>query len=259
VGDTRLEVTTVDGMQLCWVPEGPFLMGSEDRGEDAKPQHECALPYGFWMARYPVTTAQFREFREHRYGRTNEPVMEVSWYDAAAFCEWLTERWRKVGRLPKGWEVQLPSEAEWEKAARGGLVVPTQPAVAIFGESPGSIELKDNGAPGRRYPWGEEADPNRANYRDTGVGDPSAVGCFPASASAYGCEELSGNVWELTRSFANDGREDSQASSQVLCVLRGGSFFDDSSGVRCAARGRSDPHHRLYNLGFRVVQCPFPL
>jgi formylglycine-generating enzyme required for sulfatase activity len=277
VGDTRPEVVTVDGMQFCWVPAGPFLMGSGQEEQDAedweKPQHECGLPYGCWMARYPVTVAQFREFRDHPYGRKNEPVVVVPWYDAVAFCEWLTEKWWKVGRLLEGWRVQLPSEAEWEKA-RGGLVIPSEPVVAFSREPPGSIKCKDNRAPGRRFPWGEQADANRANQRDTGIGKASAVGCFPAGASAYGCEELSGNVWEWTRSlwgkdfskphflypyFANYGREDLQASSRVLRVWRGGSFNDVSPLVRCAGRYRFDPLVRYDFIGFRVVLSPFPL
>ena len=276
----------------CYVPAGPFLMGST--GDDAmtfsdeEPQHRNeGITEGYLISRYPVTNAQFGVFvkvggyREQRYwtqagwesreflgrGRgpydpgdpfnlPNHPVV-VAWYEAVAFCRWLQEQvanrtWQvwlngqvKACRVePQNVTIRLPSEAEWEKAARG--------------------------TDARRFPWGHEADPNRANYVATGIGTTSAVGCFPGGASPYGVEDLSGNVWEWTRSMwgkryekpdfrypyrPKDGREDLRARG--LRVLRGGAFDSWDRPVRCCARVRCDP--RAKYGGFRVVAAPVHL
>jgi formylglycine-generating enzyme required for sulfatase activity len=240
------------------IPEGPFLMGEGDE------QHELTLP-AYYIARYPVTVAQFRAFvnasghqpgdPDSLRGAANHPVVWVSWHDALAYCTWLTETLRRWEGTPaplmmllreEGWLVTLPSEAEWEKAARG--------------------------TDGRRYPWGEEPDPERANYDETGIGTTSAVGAFQDGASPYGVEELSGNVWKWTRSLwgkdfsdpeftypydPEDGRENLEAGNEVLRVLRGGAFFDSPSGVRCAARDGYFPNYRDLTFGFRVVVSSF--
>jgi len=182
-------------------------------------------------------------------------VVWVAWYDALAYCEWLTEQLRAWEGTPEplatllreqSWRVTLPSEAEWEKAARG--------------------------TDGRVYPWGDEPDPNRANYDETGIGTTSAAGCFPGGVSVYGVEDLSGNVWEWTRSLwgedwsnpafgypynPTDGRENLEASRDVHRVLRGGSFGSNRRNVRCAYRFGNLPSYWGRGLGFRVVVSPF--
>jgi formylglycine-generating enzyme required for sulfatase activity len=238
------------------IPEGSFVMGSEAR-EREQPQHELTLPT-YYIAHYPVTVAQFRAFVEDSgyeprdsdslRGVDNHPVRYVTWYDALAYCDWLTQKLREWEKTPEplgtllrkeGWVITLPSEAEWEKAARGG---------------------EDK----RRYPWGDDPDPNRANYDNTGIGTTSVVGCFPGGGSPCGAEDLSGNVWEWTRSLyedypydPTDGRENLEAGNDVARVLRGGSFLDPAVFVRCAARFRLVPDLRGRYVGFRVVVAPF--
>ncbi|HTG36670.1 MAG TPA: SUMF1/EgtB/PvdO family nonheme iron enzyme [Thermoanaerobaculia bacterium] len=252
VGDPRPEVMTVDALDLRAVPAGPFRMGSEkdDRQgfEGERPAHDCDLSYEYRIGRYPVTVAQFREYVEATgeqpealdslRGSGNRPVTLVSWSEALSFCRWLEHRWREEGRLPESWSVSLPSEAEWEKAARGG----------------------DD----RRYPWGDDFDPDRANTRDTKVQDVSAVGCFPGGVNPWGCEEMSGNVWEWTRSLDKaypyvswDGREDIKGISKPTMVVRGGSCSYFAWNARCASRFGFEPAPRSGDVGFRVVVLPF--
>jgi formylglycine-generating enzyme required for sulfatase activity len=233
------------------ISDSPFLMG------DDSDQHELTLPT-YYIARYPVTVAQFRTFVEASgyepdtqrslQGVDNHPVRSVTWYDALAYCDWLAQKLREWEKTPEplatllreqGWVITLPSEPEWEKAARGG---------------------EDK----RRYPWGDDPDPNRANYDNTGIGTTSAVGCFPGGASPCGAEDLSGNVLEWTRSLYQyypydpaDGRENLEAGDDVLRVVRGGSFYDSAGIVRCAARDSYYPNNRGGYGGFRVVVAPF--
>lgn len=259
IGDPRREVTTVDALELLPVPAGEFQMGSGPREpetrESSRPLHACLLPYPYRMARFPVSVAQFREFVEasgHRpadsgslFGLANWPVVRVSLDDAQAFCRWLTRRWLDRGLLEEGWEIRLPSEAEWEKAARG------------FDD--------------RHYPWGSDPDPDRINCAETGIGEVSAVGCFPHGASPFGCEEMSGNVWEWTRSLWGpgsgdpafrypydpaDGREDPDAPSGVFRVLRGGPFLVASRHARVSYRGRAQADGWNEFIGFRVAAAP---
>ncbi len=279
LGDPREEV--LDPLCIEWIeiPAGPFLMGEDEE------QYTHDIPYTYWISRYPITNAQFQAFvdaggyRERRYwtkegwrwregkGLTaplnvgepwnlpNHPRVAVTWYEAVAFSRWLTERLRENGQIPEGYAVQLPNEPEWEKAARGGLQIPQSPVSNLQ-------SLVPNPLPDRIYPWGNEADPNRANYYDTGIGTTSAVGCFPGGASPYGVEEMSGNVWEWTRSLTKDypyepgdGREDLEACA--VRVVRGGAFSSYRRFVRCSLRFRFIPDFGNWDLGFRVVVSPF--
>lgn len=260
IGDPRPEVTDVNAMELFPVAPGEFWMGNSE-GEDrireyARPLHRCELPRPYRIARFPVTVAQFRRFASESghqpadpaslRGLDSWPVVRVSWYDVRAFCAWLTRTWRERGILEEGWEVRLPSEAEWERAARG------------------------DGEP-RIYPWGDDPDPDRANCAETGIGEVSAVGCFPGGASPYGCEEMSGNVWEWTLSLWGpasaepsflypynpaDGRENPDAPPEAFRVLRGGPYLVGARHIRCAYRGRAQAGSWNEFIGFRVVAAP---
>jgi formylglycine-generating enzyme required for sulfatase activity len=252
------------------VPAGPFLMGSDKRdsgNEREGPLREMTLPT-FFMGHYPVTVAQFRAFIEaSNYspatcesidGLSNHPVVNVTWHDALAYCRWLGERLQEIaGRCLRDgtseqrsfWEAvaqgrlraSLPSEAEWEKAARG--------------------------PDGRIYPWGDQREPDLANYDRTQIGEPSTVGCFLGGASPYGCEDIAGNVWEWTRSLFEespypDEVEEQRKRDDLLAtgprVWRGGYYNGSLEYARCAySRIRPDPSSRFWYAGFRVVLSPF--
>lgn len=288
LGDDRPGVLTCDDMPLCTVPGGPFWLENWDnRGRS---DWYTGLDKLYWIAQYPVTAAQFREFvndkernnnfRPSRGDRPlslpdNWPAVWINWYDALAFTEWLDERWRSRGWLPQGYRVTLPNEAEWEKAARGGQQIPQTaqitPPARLLSLSQQAPPMMTNDSTRRPYPWGDEPEQEaltpqetlyRANNKEAGIGEPCAVGGFPAGASPYGCLDLSGQVWEWTRSRYGDKYpypprpeyETISARNKETMVLRGGSFYNNQNG--CSARRRDDPVS-LASGGVRVVVSPF--
>lgn len=279
-GDHRMEVTTLDHMKFCFVPGvpvpgGEFWMGSNEYDDEKPPHLNKNLSNDFWISRFPITVAQYQLFVNainHKPADSrclgdpaNRPVRYVTWHEAIKFCDWLMRNWHEQRVLPDKWRVQLPSEMEWEKAARGGLYVPNSVIIQSIRElnTVRDSTLIANENLKRRYPWGDKDDANRANYDDTKIKDTSAVGCFPGGQSPYGCEEMSGNFWEWTRSlykpypyFLADGRENLKAPDSESRVLRGGSFDSSWKGVRCSFRIRNAPSHRYVNVGFRVVLSP---
>ncbi len=294
-GKVRVIMPAGPTLGFLRIPAGPFLMGSDPKKDeqaydDEQPQHELTLP-DYWIAKYPVTVAQWRAFVEAAGYKDfdkralrdpdNHPVRYVTWYDARAYCDWLDGVLKAVSRqraatsqteaerrfwaaLASGeYSITLPSEAEWEKAARGGL--PPTPTLPPAGGGPG------RGEGGRIYPWGDEITPEHANYGATGIGDTTAVGAFPKGASPCGVLDLSGNVWEWTRSLWGenwgnpdfrypydpaDGRENLEAPRKMHRVLRGGSFFNSLNFARCAVRLRDVPNHRDWASGFRLALSP---
>ncbi|MBU0966857.1 MAG: SUMF1/EgtB/PvdO family nonheme iron enzyme [Proteobacteria bacterium] len=240
----------------CDIESGPFIMG------EGKERFQCPLirePYR--IAKYPVTNRQFAAFvkdggytEQWRHCWTaagwqwkgersgpgkmgggfdldNHPVVNVSWFEAVAFCNWLGER--------LGQQVSLPSEAQWERAARH--------------------------TDGRKYPWGnEEETASRCNMDETGINSTSAVGIFLSGKAECRACDMAGNVWEWTRSLykaypynVDDGREKLDVSSSVHWVVRGGSFANFGKDVRCAGRWWNLPVYRSGYIGFRVVASPF--
>ncbi len=283
LGDPRAYRLEVDPMRFVAVPRGAFWMGEE--GDPHAPLHRNeTLDYDYWIAEAPVTVAQFAQFvaasgyQEHHPDALrdphNRPVVRVSWHDARAFCAWLTEIWRD--RLPAGGSVSLPSEAEWEKAARGGLQIPTSVryATIALGFPSTAAALQDNPLPRRIYPWGNGWDADHANAEES-IGNTSTPGCFAAGRSPYGCEDMIGNVWEWTRSLwgtdwgkpdflypydAHDvKREDPAASDDVWRLVRGGSWPALRDYARCAYRYSLLPGYGYVHLGFRVVLRSSPV
>jgi formylglycine-generating enzyme required for sulfatase activity len=193
----------------------------------------------FYIATYPLTNALYQLFvdavgyippsgwREGRYPEllADHPVVNVSWHDALAYCRWLTAETGQVYRLP--------TEAEWEKAARG--------------------------TDARPYPWGYEFDKARCNTGEGGIGYTTPVHAYPGGASPYGVMDLVGNVWEWCSSLfsdypyaVGDGRED--LSADGWRVLRGGSWLDLEWGARAARRLSALPDSVSHNTGFRMVR-----
>jgi len=239
--DSGHSVPQADGMELVIVPAGDFLMGSvegdPDAYDDEKPQHVVYLD-AFWIDRTEVTNAMFERFveetghdagtwwRDEASGKPDHPVVIVSWHDAKAYCEWAGRR--------------LPTEAEWEKAARG--------------------------TDGRVYPWGNEPpDASRCNF-NRNVGDTTPVGKYsPKGDSPYGAADMAGNVWEWVADwydedyYAVSPRDNPQGPSMGdYRVLRGGSWSDNGFGVsvRAAFRFRNSPVLRYGNFGFRCARSP---
>jgi formylglycine-generating enzyme required for sulfatase activity len=212
----------------------------------------------FWIARYPVTVAQFRAFVEADDNGGFElvdadalrdpetrPVRWVSWEEARAYADWLQRRLQVSSVFDNhaiagwvrqhGWTLALPGEREWEKAARGG----------------GDLTV---------FPWGDTVDAERANYDETGIADTSAVGCFPGNG--FGLHDMVGNVWEWTRTeygadYSAPERK-AHAESDAI-VVRGGGWGGPRSAARCACRDWNHPDLRVNPLGFRVVLCCSPV
>ncbi len=232
------------------VPAGPFIMGSDDGPEDERPAHSITLP-AFDIDRLPVRNSEFARFlaqygalardgrryfdwddRDARItqsgphwqplpGFDEHPVVEASWLGAHAYCRWLGKR--------------LPTEAEWEKAARG-----TQ---------------------GRRYPWGDSA-PYPAWFGKA-YNETAPVGQQPTGASIYGALDMAGNVWHWVSSLyrpypyrSDDGREAGDASPEVRAT-RGGGHDSALAQIRSTERGRNlsrAPRAGHHNIGFRCVR-----
>ena len=281
LGDPRARLLEVDSMRFCAVPAGPFWMGVKDSEHSTVHLNEH-LNYDYWIGETPVSVAHFRQFLnatgqvpghpECLNAPENRPVTEVSWRDAMDFCDWLTNRWR--GRLPAGWRVILPSQAEWQKAARGGLMIPVSPCLVAIGEvATWAGELLPNPLPHRTYPWGEGGDLERMNCQSS-VGTASTPGCFPSNVSPYACVDMAGNVFEWCRSqggrdLGNSlkspsdtkaGSPDSKAveGDSPGCFL-GGSWWTDLDSGTCYSICLCPPDFSSPFSGFRVMLCNPPV
>lgn len=250
----------------CYIHPGTYRIGGWEEGEsDAK----ITLP-AFWIARFPITVAQYAPFAEVGYGKnaerwwtpngwqwkqarqrtqpwlwneapydgTNQPLIGVTWYEATAFCLWQSERLKDA--LPAGYVVRLPTEAEWEAAAAYDAVRHR-----------------------RNYPWGkQEPTPELAIYDASGLNRPAPVGCCPAGVAACGALDMAGNVWEMMASSHGGYPEQSNAEVKDFTTAawdvpwRGGSYYQNSTFVRCGARIGSYPRNDYFIIGFRVVVAP---
>jgi formylglycine-generating enzyme required for sulfatase activity len=254
-------------MEFVEVPAGPFLMGSSDDDEladdDEKPQHELTLDT-YWIGKTEVTNAQFRPFvagdgyrnrdywtdagwrwREEegivqpeywddpKWNGDDYPVVRISWFEAVAYARWVSAQ--------TGEELRLPTEAEWEKAARGpdGLI----------------------------WPWGNTWKEGLCNSKEAGIGKTTLVGNYPKGASPYGALDMAGNVWEWT---ATKWQKDypyqieDEWSAEYLAgdsvrMLRGGSWVWEQQYVRGADRISNYPRFRSIDVGLRLAShSPLP-
>ncbi len=233
--------------EMMYIPPGTFPMGS--RGDSLafqveKPAHRIDLGE-YWISRFPVTREEYRLFLlanlqySPPYGwdgldfpaaTERHPVTGVSWIYCIAYCRWLSRK--------TSYNFMLPSEAEWEKAARGN----------------------DE----RRYPWGNQWDPNCCNTIEGSVNTTTPVGEYsPFGDSPYGCGDMSGNVWEWTRSIfldypydKLDGREQLRLGIHSEIAVRGGAFNSQPRQVRTTCRDRAYPGYGNRTYGFRVVISP---
>lgn len=245
--------------EMVRIPQGNFVMGTSDENiqhlylkEDwvmdwfdgdlfmsEQPQHEVVLP-AFEMGKFPVTNVEYHQFiwdTSHRIprnwdgfsyppGKENHPVVGVSIDDAISYCKWLSKKTSS--------EFRLPSEAEWERAARW--------------------------IDGRMYPWGNVFDPWRCNTLESGYNSTTPVGIYSTSGDSRDeCADMVGNVWEWTRSqykpypySFNDGREDFDRNSKY--VVRGGAWYYSRKMARCTAREGVAVDYQSPSLGFRLAR-----
>lgn len=243
---------------LANVPAGRFILGSNDYPNSKSP-HSLSLE-GFRIGRFPVVNQDFAIFVSETgrdwqspdgfdQEKRNAPATDLTWYDAMAYCEWLTHRWRSSGKINPDEQVRLPSEPEWERAARG--------------DQPTNND-------GQIYPWGTEWQHDRSNYEETGLNARCSVGLFPRGCSPYGCYDITGQVWEwcttlwgedmATPSFQypwrDDGREALDAPGSIRRVLRGGCFSSGRLKATCTYRGSLEPAGFWRGNGFRIVVAP---
>ena len=220
--------------EMVSVPAGEFWMGSEDSDafSHEKPRRRVYVD-AFRIDKYEVTNALYGRFtdatgraapqywNDSKWNESSQPVVGVDWNDANAYCQWAGKR--------------LPTEAQWEKAARG--------------------------TDGRKYPWGEQWDSSRANSYESILGKTVAVGSYAAGTSPYVTHDMAGNVWEWVADWFDEkyyanapDRNPKGPSSGQYRVLRGGSWNVYLRDLRTSYRVRSGPTTRSDSIGFRCAQ-----
>lgn len=251
------------------IPAGEFLMGTADAGADERPVHRVFISE-FFMGRFAITNDEYARFikatghpapslrdlpliatggRDAVFkelaapylwegenpppGHGSHPVVLVSFDDAAGYCRWLSDSTERV--------VRLPTEAEWEKAARGGVEA-------------------------NRYPWGDEIDASHCNFLDDPAAKPQRgtrqIGTYPPNA--FGLSDVAGNVWEWVSDWYDaeyygrgEAKDPGGPNTGNQRIVRGGSWVnDDKTMLRCAYRHKVPPDTYAYSIGFRVVCLP---
>lgn len=240
---------------LALVPEGLFTFGSSTHPNSAPP-HPIEVD-SFKIGLYPVTNRAYAAFvrATNRLWRSPDrdvaerqsaPATDLTWRDAQAYCAWLTDKSRSDGRISADEIIRLPTEPEWERAARG--------------DQPDAGEAIV-------YPWGRSWVEEAANSEEAGFNDSCTVGLFPKGRSPYGCYDMAGQIWEWCSTlwgedmaspsfqypYRNDGREDANAAPSIRRVLRGGCFSSGKLKACCTYRGSLEPDGFWRGNGFRIV------
>jgi len=227
------EITGPDGGTYVWVPAGEFMMGATDGDPSERPVHRVRITRGFWIRKCEVTNAQYAAFcnavghamPRGSYQAANHPVVFVSWEDATAYCQ--------------HFGTTLPTEAQWEYAARG----------------PES----------RRYPWGDTWDPTRCcHYGAKGPGGWSQpAGSFLTGASWCGALDMAGNVYEWCADFFDPSYYRTSPTDDppgppegTRRAVRGGAWTSDDYHCRCAVRSSDMPTQTVSYIGFRCIVVP---
>ncbi len=240
---TEVSTITIKNIQFMRVPAGKFIMGSNGDEDVEKPQSVIDISYDYWMAHTPITNEQFNIYvqakdMEHPVigweAKRDYPVGSIKWLDAVDYCYWFNGLMKSD--QPFGMVFRLPTEAEWEKAAR-------------------SVD-------GRIYPWGDAFDKNKCNTAEDRKGSTTPVGLYsPHGDSLYGCADMVGNVWEWTHSLKkpypyriDDGREAEQTLGSR--ILRGGSYYDVNELSNCTYRMANDSQFVFKFIGFRICLAP---
>jgi formylglycine-generating enzyme required for sulfatase activity len=242
VGNRSVDLNATVAMDMLWVPAGTFTMGSPTseagRQSDREGEHNVSLTKGFYLGKYEVTQAQYEavigsnpsEF--NATGNGNRPVEKVTWTEAVAFCNLLTNQEQAAGRLPAGWAYVLPTESQWEYACRAGTTT--------------------------AYSWGNTITSSNANWNH-GADPNQTVDVGQFSANPWGFFDMHGNVWEWTADWyqaayptGNPVVNPTGPASGSHRVTRGGSWSTAGTILRSAQRGNSAPSYRNNRLGFRV-------
>ena len=241
---------------LIEVPEGTVTMGCAAM-PNASPPHALRLP-AYRIGAFPVTNALYARFAAEtgrawaspdkaRPTRATAPATDLTWHDARAFCDWATAEWRASGRIGADETVRLPTEPEWERAARGDAPDAGDTIV---------------------YPWGTAWRDDACNGEEAGFNATTPAGLFAAGRSPFGVWDMAGQVWEWTSTLwgsdmaapsyrypydAHDGREEPYAGPDIRRVLRGGCFSSGRLKANVSYRGSLEPGGRWRGNGFRVV------
>ncbi|HUF60684.1 MAG TPA: formylglycine-generating enzyme family protein [Verrucomicrobiales bacterium] len=253
-------------MTFCWCPAGTFLMGSpaaEPGRSWMESQHPVTLTRGFWMAKTETTQKQWRALmpdNPSHFKGEGLPVENVTWDEATEFAAALTGHLRKKGKLDRGWEFRLPTEAQWEYACRAGTTT-----VYCTGDGEAALQRaswyngNSEGSASRLAEWFQSYPTVAGWFRRKSERKTWPVG--RKTENAFGLQDMHGNVWEWCQDWYGDYAEGSVADpigprAGVVRVVRGGSWLSGAGDCRSASRSGDGPGHRGAGRGFRVCLVP---